>query len=122
MRGAPLDDIRGVSACLFGHRYRLEVLEAFASASDGQVNLGRLAARHGVQSAVYYPVVRDLLALRMVTRVTELGRDRRRWYCRAGGDALWEPLGRLVAGLRGHHDLIAGTGLNGTSEQKRVET
>ncbi|MDP4510005.1 hypothetical protein [Nonomuraea turcica] len=96
---------------MFGNRYRLEVLEAFASAPEGQVNLGRLAVRHGVQSAVYYPVVRDLLALRMVSRVTEVGRDRRRWYRRTGGDALWEPLGRLVAGLRGHYDLIAGDGL-----------
>ncbi|MEU4234428.1 hypothetical protein AB0F17_60000 [Nonomuraea sp. NPDC026600] len=122
MRGADLDDIRAVSACMFGNRYRLEVLEAFASAPDGQVNLGRLAVRQGVQSAVYYPVVRDLLALRMVTRVTEVGRDRRRWYRRAGGDALWEPLGRLVAGLRGHYDRITGTDMNDMGEQKRVKT
>ncbi|MEU7004162.1 hypothetical protein [Nonomuraea sp. NPDC046570] len=122
MRGAGLNDIRAVSACMFGNRYRLEVLEAFADAPDGQVNLGRLAVRQGVQAAVYYPVMRDLLALRLVTRVTEVGRDRRRWYRRAGGEALWETLGRLVVGLRGHYDLITGTDMNDTGEQKKVET
>ncbi|GAA4584817.1 hypothetical protein GCM10023194_25680 [Planotetraspora phitsanulokensis] len=120
MRGVAVGDVRAVSAHLFGNRYRLELLAAFAEAPEGRVNVGALAAAQGVEAAVYYPALRDLLALQMVDRVAELTRDRRRWYQRAGGDRIWEPMRELVAGLRGHFDEILGSAVNPDSGHEKV--
>jgi hypothetical protein len=120
MRGVGLDDERSLSACLFGNRYRLELLAALAEAPDGRVNLGVLAEERGVSAAVYYPPMRDLLALRMVTRVEQVTRDRRRWYQRSGGDRLWESMARLIAGLQGHFEETAGVDAGPRAGRERV--
>ncbi len=65
MREAGPEDERSFSERLFGSRYRLELLAAFAAAPDGRVNLGVLAEGKGVRAAVYYPAIRDLLAMRL---------------------------------------------------------
>jgi hypothetical protein len=113
MRGEGLLDERSLSACLFGNRHRLELLVALAEASDGRVNLGALAAERGVQAAVYYGPMRDLLAMRLAVRVELVPGDRRRWYRRAGGDRVWEAVAVFAAGLRGHLAAITGSGGGG---------
>jgi hypothetical protein len=120
MRGAGLDDERSLSVCLFGNRYRLELLAALAAAPDGRVNLGALADDKGVRAAVYYPAMRDLLALRLAVRVEQVTRDRRRWYERSGGDDLWESIAGMITGLQGHFQEIAGASAGRRAEHERV--
>lgn len=92
-------DERWVSACFFGHQRKLELLEALADASDGRINLGEVARGRGVAPAVYYPPVRDLMALELVTQAARVPGDRRQWYQRSGGDQLWAAVGSLVRSL-----------------------
>jgi hypothetical protein len=84
----------------------LELLVALAQAPDGRVNPGALAAERGVQAAVYYGPLHDLLACRLVTRVEPVPGDRRRWIQRSGGDDLWSAVAQLAAGLNGHLAVI----------------
>jgi hypothetical protein len=92
-------DARWVSACLFGHQHKLELLDALADAPDGRINLGAVAKRCGVPPAVYYPPVRDLMALELLSQVARVPGDRRQWYQRSGGDQLWAEVGSLVRSL-----------------------
>ncbi|TDD32902.1 hypothetical protein E1287_21100 [Actinomadura sp. KC06] len=84
------------------------MLAAFASAPDGRVNLGVLADSKGVSAAVYYPAIRDLLAMRLAVRIEQLTRDRRRWYARSGDDLVWEGLSAMISGLQRHFDQMVG--------------
>jgi hypothetical protein len=93
-------DERWVSACLFGHQHKLELLEALADAPDGRINLGDVARDRGVVPAVYYPPVRDLMALELLSQVARVPGDRRQWYQRSGGDQLWTAVSSLVRSLR----------------------
>jgi hypothetical protein len=91
---------RWASACLFGHQRKLELLEALVEAPDGRINLGEVARDHGVAAAVYYPPVRDLIALCLITQVARVPGDRRQWYQRCGSDQVWAAVGSLVHSLR----------------------
>lgn len=95
---------RALSAGLFGNRYRWELLAALAQAPDGRVNLGRLAADNGVQAAVYYSTVRELISAGLLARLETASGDRRRWYGRSGAERAWRSLLELTAGLREHLD------------------
>jgi hypothetical protein len=95
-------DERSLSACLFGNRYRWELLAALAEAPDGRVNLGQLAAENGVQAAVYYPTVRELISTGLLARLDAVSGDRRRWYRRVGAERAWRSMSELTVGLREH--------------------
>lgn len=102
MRTLNLQDERSLSACLFGHRHRAELLTALASAVEGRVNLGVLADERGVSAAVYYPPMRELVAAGLAEPVDVAGLARRRWYARRGDPALWEAWAALSTLLAGH--------------------
>ncbi|QKW32675.1 MarR family transcriptional regulator [Actinomadura sp. NAK00032] len=102
MVGGRLARERALSACLFGNRYRWELLAALAHAPDGRVNLGLLAAENGVQAAVYYSTVRELVSAGLLTRLEAASGDRRRWYGRSGAERMWRSVGELTAGLHEH--------------------
>ncbi|GAB3817334.1 hypothetical protein [Micromonospora zhanjiangensis] len=91
---------RWLSACLFGHQHKLELLEALASSPDGRINLTEVARDRGVTPAVYYAPVRDLMGLELVDRVERVPGDRRQWYQRGGSDQVWAAIGSLVHSLR----------------------
>jgi len=93
-------DERWVSACFFGHQHKLELLEALAGAPDGRINLGEVARSRGVMPAVYYPPVRDLMALELLSQAARVPGDRRQWYQRVGGDQFWAAVSSVVQGLR----------------------
>lgn len=103
MRQVRPRDERWVSACFFGHQRKLELLEALADAPDGRINLGEVARDRGVAPSVYYPPVRDLMALELLSQVTRVPGDRRQWYQRSGSDQLWSAIGPLVRSL---HSLV----------------
>lgn len=86
---------RQVSVVLFGNRYRLDLLAALAEAGDDGVNLSHLAQTHGVPASVYYAPLRDLLSLRLVTRLGLRAGDRRCWYHRSD-HRLWDGIRSLV--------------------------
>jgi hypothetical protein len=91
---------RWLSACLFGHQHKLELLEALAGSADGRINLTGVATDRGVTPAVYYAPVRDLIGLGLVDRVERVPGDRRQWYQRCGSDQVWDAIGSLVHSLR----------------------
>ncbi|GAB2840877.1 hypothetical protein GCM10027176_50890 [Actinoallomurus bryophytorum] len=120
MREAGPEDERSFSERLFGSRYRLELLAAFAAAPDGRVNLGVLAEGKGVRAAVYYPAIRDLLAMRLAVRIEQVTRDRRRWYERSGDDSLWESFAAVIGGLQQHFEQIVGADTGRRARHERV--
>lgn len=120
MREAGLEDERSFSERLFGSRYRLELLAAFAAAPDGRVNLGVLAEGKGVRAAVYYPAIHDLLAMRLAVRIEQVTRDRRRWYERSGDDSLWESFATVIGALQQHFEQIVGADTGRRARHERV--
>jgi hypothetical protein len=102
MRNLRADGERWLSACLFGHRRKLELLAALAQAPDGRINLGALAQERGAAAAEYYPPVRDLMAIRLVAQSPPVTGDRRRWYERSGSEQVWAAVAALARSL---HDL-----------------
>jgi hypothetical protein len=121
MREAGVGDERSFSERLFGSRYRLELLAAFAAAPDGRVNLGALAEGKGVKAAVYYPAIHDLLAMRLAVRIEQVARDRRRWYQRSGDDSLWEIFTSMIGGLQQHFEQIVGAEAGRRTRNERVK-
>lgn len=115
MRAVDLQDERSLLACLFGHRYRAELLAALARAPEGRVNLGSLALERGVSAAVYYPPMRELVAAGLVRAVDVSDLGRRRWYERQGDPALWTAWATLIDLLHGHFD--AQRGAAGTPDE-----
>jgi hypothetical protein len=99
MRHLQSDGERWLSACLFGHRRKLELLAALAQAPDGRINLSALAQERGAAPAEYYPPVRDLMAIRLVAQAPPATGDRRRWYERAGSEQVWAAVAALARSL-----------------------
>jgi hypothetical protein len=95
-----VDDVRGLSACVFGQRHKLELLAALATASEGKVNLSELATANAVRSSVYYPAVKDLISAGLLCQLSGAGQDARRWYQRRGSAALWASVEGLTDELR----------------------
>lgn len=83
---------------LFGNRYRLDLLAALAEAGDDGANLWDLAQAHGVPASVYYGPLRDLLGLRLATRLGSRPGDRRCWY-RRSDHRLWDCVRSLISAL-----------------------
>lgn len=109
MRILRSDGERALSAHLFGHRHKMELLSAFAEAPDGRINLSQVAEDRGVKASVYYPPVKDLIAARLVVRVEPVPKERRRWYERTGDDQVWLALGATLRALR---DLSSAAGVD----------
>jgi hypothetical protein len=65
------------------------------------VNLGLLAADNGVQAAVYYSTVRELVSARLLVRLETASGDRRRWYGRSGAKRIWVRLRLRAQGYPG---------------------
>jgi hypothetical protein len=99
MRYLRSDGERWLSACLFGHQRKLELLSALAEAPDGRINLGALAHDRGAVAAEYYPPVRDLMAIRLVSQVPPITGERRRWYERSGSEQVWAAVAALTRSL-----------------------
>jgi hypothetical protein len=89
---------RRVSVVLFGNRHRLDLLAALAEAGDDGTNLSDLAQAHSVSASVYYGPLRDLMDLRLVTRLGSRPGDRRCWY-RRSDHRLWENVRSLISAL-----------------------
>lgn len=88
-----------VSVLLLGNRHKLALVTALAMTRDGQVSLSELAVAHGVSTAVYYPPLKDLIALGLVRQAEVLAGQRRRWYERCGDPRVWKGLRALVRAL-----------------------
>jgi hypothetical protein len=89
-------EVRRLSAAVFGHRYRLELIAALCRAGVHQgVCLTLLGDCFEVQASVYYPPVRAMEAVGRV-RTTGRGRpDRRVLYARTTGP-VWTGLQQMV--------------------------
>lgn len=88
-----------VSVLLLGNRHKLGLMAALATARDGRISLSELAAAHGVSTAVYYPPLKDLIALGLARQAEILTGQRRRWYERCGDPRVWKGLRALVRAL-----------------------
>ncbi|MGY1440103.1 hypothetical protein [Streptomyces reniochalinae] len=62
------EELRRLSAGVFGNRYRAELIAALAAGSDGFC-LGDLALTRHVSPSVYHPPVRTLVTLGLVERL-----------------------------------------------------
>jgi hypothetical protein len=93
-----VDEVRTVSSAVFGHRYRLELLAALASAGDDGVCVTTLAADRDVASSVFYPPLRSLMQAGLVRRTGPVGAGRRVFYA-ITESALWEGLRQMVQDL-----------------------
>jgi hypothetical protein len=94
-----LDELRGLSSAVFGHRYRLELLAALVEAGEaGGVCLTQLADDCGVASSVYYPSLKLLVSAGLVRRVGKAAGDARVFYAPMQGP-VWAGLRRMVEDL-----------------------
>ncbi len=106
-----LAELRRISAAAFGHRYRLELLWALATATASQgISLSLLADRCGVTASVYYPPVRKMTDSGMVVTSSPERAGRRVLYARTG-TPVWTGLQMMVEDLAVDVDL-AGVALN----------
>jgi DNA-binding IclR family transcriptional regulator len=92
------EEVRRVSSALFGHRYRLELLGALATADDGGVCVKELATARGVASSVFYPPLRSLVDIGLARRMPRGPADRRVFYARTRAQA-WTGLRQMVQDL-----------------------
>jgi hypothetical protein len=100
-----VDEMRGLSTTIFGHRYRLELVAALAiTAADEGVCLTLLAHCCQVLSSVYYPSLKMLVAAGLVRRMGRTRTDRRVLYGRASVP-VWTGLGRMVEAFEVEIDL-----------------
>jgi hypothetical protein len=88
-------DTKRCSLALFGHAYRLDLLQALSSAADRGVVITELANKTDVAASVFYPPLRGLAELGLVTRLGPTTGSRKVPYRRTDSPA-WEPLGTLV--------------------------
>ncbi|MER7179505.1 hypothetical protein ABT404_08470 [Streptomyces hyaluromycini] len=97
------EELRRLSAGVFGNRYRAELIAALAAAGDDGVCLGDLALSKRVTSSVYLPSAHALIALGLAERLPPRAGERRRWYRRRGSAQAWQSLAATVARLEEHH-------------------
>jgi hypothetical protein len=96
------EELRRLSAGVFGNRYRAELIAALATAGDSGVCLGDLAQTRRVPASVYLPPVRTLITLGLAERVPPVPGQRRRWYRMRGNAQAWQSLAATVARLQEH--------------------
>ncbi len=77
------EQVRSVSRAMFGHRYRLELLAELAAAGEQGSCVSDMAFDHGTKASVFYPPLRDLQSLGMVTKRRDPGQGRRVYYIAA---------------------------------------
>ncbi len=97
------EELRRLSAGVFGNRYRAELIAALADAGDNGVCLGDLALDRRVPASVYLPPARALITLGLAERLPPAPGERRRWYRRCGSAPAWQSLAATVARLQEHH-------------------
>jgi hypothetical protein len=91
-----ITELRTVSAAAFGHRYRLELLSALATAAADQgISLSLLADCCGVTASVYYPPVQKMAESGMVVTSGPDRTKRRVLYARSN-ISVWTGL-RVIA-------------------------
>jgi len=96
------EELRRLSAGIFGNRYRAELIAALAAAGDDGVCLGDLALTQQVPASVYLPPARALITLGLAERIPPVAGERRRWYRRRGSAQAWQSLAATVARLQEH--------------------
>lgn len=96
------EELRRLSAGVFGNRYRAELIAALAAAGGDGVCLGDLALARRVLPSVYHPPVRTLIALGLAERLAPAPGDRRRFYRRCGSAQAWTSLAAAVDRLKEH--------------------
>lgn len=96
------EELRHLSAGVFGNRYRAELVAALAVAGETGVCLGDLALERRVAASVYLPPVRTLIALGLAERIAPAPGERRRFYRRCGPAPTWRSLAATVARLQEH--------------------
>lgn len=100
-------ELRRFSTVAFGHRYRLELLSALATAAAGQgICLSLLADRCGVTASVYYPPVQKLAESGMVVTSGPDRSERRVLYARTEVP-VWTALRMMVEDLAVDVDLAS---------------
>ncbi|MFE7128348.1 hypothetical protein [Streptomyces sp. NPDC057617] len=92
----PPEQMRRVSAKLFGNRYRAELMLALAHAGTQGVCMGDLAVRYGVQSSVYRAPMGALMSLGLAEALPAVAGERRRWHRITAQSSLWPFLRPLL--------------------------
>lgn len=90
-----MSSMRRASLALFGHAYRLDLLAALAVAGADGVVVTELAKEKDVSASVFYPPLRGLSELQLVSRLAPAIGSRRVRYVPTGVPA-WGPLRTLV--------------------------
>lgn len=90
-----MSSTRRASLALFGHAYRLDLLAALAVAGVDGVVVTDLAKAKGVSPSVFYPPLRGLSELQLVSRLDPVMGSRRVRYVTTEAPA-WGPLKSLV--------------------------
>nr|PPQ62039.1 hypothetical protein C5F59_39400 [Streptomyces sp. QL37] len=92
----PQEQMRRVSAKLFGNRYRAELMLALAQAGTRGVCMGDLGLRNGVSPGVYRAPMEALVSLGLVEALPAAAGERRRWHRRTAQSSLWPLLRPLL--------------------------
>uniref|UniRef100_UPI003C7AD0CB hypothetical protein n=1 Tax=unclassified Streptomyces TaxID=2593676 RepID=UPI003C7AD0CB len=92
----PHEQMRRVSAKLFGNRYRAELMLALAQAGAQGVCMGDLALRQGVPPGVYRAPMEALMSLGLVEALPATAGERRRWHRMTAQSSLWPLLRPLL--------------------------
>jgi DNA-binding IclR family transcriptional regulator len=92
------DRVRHMSRAIFGHRYRLELLAELAEAGEQGLCVSDLAIGHGAKASVFYPPLRELEHIGLVTRRPDPGPGRRVYYA-ATGHLAWTVVRQLVQSI-----------------------
>lgn len=87
--------VRRVSRAVFGHRYRLELLAELAEAGEPGICVSDMAIGHGARASVFYPPLRELEDVGLVSRRRDTGPGRRVYWTATRHEA-WPVLRRLV--------------------------
>jgi DNA-binding IclR family transcriptional regulator len=89
------EPVRRVSRAVFGHRYRLELLAELAEAGEQGICVSDMARGHGAKASVFYPPLRELEDVGMVSRRRDT-MPGRRVYWTATRHGAWTVLRGLV--------------------------
>lgn len=92
----PHEQMRCVSAKLFGNRYRAELMLALAHAGTQGVCMGDLALRNGVPPGVYRAPMEALMSLGLAEALPAVAGERRRWHRMTAQSPLWPLLRPLL--------------------------